>query len=86
MDLWDRAAAELDQFIETPAEQTKAQREREMAWKASVREFHRKRYEQNRLAWLRHHQHMQALHLDLAGEHAAKARRFEEREGGGGER
>ncbi len=76
MDPWRKASDEVDALIELRA----GERAREMVWQERVRAHYAKRREENRQAWLHHHQHMEALHLSLAGEHAAKAERLLENE------
>lgn len=80
----ERVEAELDQFIEKRARESKDANQLEELWAVTEREVREKRRREHRDQWLGFHDHMRALHSSLAAEHARKAAALQLEDPGGG--
>ncbi len=69
----ERAETELNSFIEKRAQTSKAEREREELWKASIRKYRERHRRAFTWEWYRHYAHLSRLHSELAEENGAKA-------------
>jgi hypothetical protein len=77
----ERVEAELDAFILKRSREKREANEIAELWKASEERDRERRRQANREAWVRFHQHLQALHQSLADDHAQSARALSEGRG-----
>jgi hypothetical protein len=76
VDKIEAAEKQLDAFINSRSRDKEKANEEEELWRASERRVLQKRRRANRQAWLDHHAHLQAIHLDLANTHASRRSRL----------